>query len=79
MDFALKRDKCTEPPTYHVFFSAAKTEDFKRAFSEYVGKGQGKTQKRGEFTREQMHQQAQKIRNKPSQTETERKTRENRR
>ena len=48
VDFALKRDKSTEPPTYHVFFSAAKTEDFKRAFSEYVGKGQGKTQKRGE-------------------------------
>ena len=44
VDFALKRDKSTEPPTYHVFFSAAKTEDFKRAFSEYVGKGQGKTQ-----------------------------------
>ena len=46
VDFALKRDKSTSPPTYHVFFSAAKTEDFKRAFSEYVGKGQGKTQKR---------------------------------
>ena len=65
MDFALKRDKSTTPPTYHVFFSAAKTEDFKRAFSEYVGKGQGKTQKRGEFTREQMQQQAQKLRSKP--------------
>jgi len=65
VDFALKRDKSTEPPTYHVFFSAAKTEDFKRAFSECVGKGQGKTQKRGEFTREQMHQQAQKLRSKP--------------
>lgn len=32
VDFALKRDKSTTPPTYHVFFSAAKTEDFKRAF-----------------------------------------------
>ncbi len=31
VDFALKRDKSTTPPTYHVFFSAAKTEDFKRA------------------------------------------------
>ena len=38
VDFALKRDKSTSPPTYHVFFSAAKTEDFKRAFSEYVGR-----------------------------------------
>ena len=25
VDFALKRDKSTTPPTYHVFFSAAKT------------------------------------------------------
>lgn len=65
VDFALKRDKSTTPPTYHVFFSAAKTEDFKKAFSEYVGKGQGKSQKRGEFTREQMQQQAQKLRSKP--------------
>ena len=29
IDFALKRDKSTSPPTYHVFFSAAKTEDLK--------------------------------------------------
>ena len=79
IDFALKRDKSTSPPTYHVFFSAAKTEDFKRAFSEYVGKGQGKTQKRGEFTREQMQQQAQKIRNKPRKQKQREKTRENRR
>ena len=76
VDFALKRDK-NNPPTYHVFFSAAKTEDFKRAFSEYIGKGQGK--KRGEFTREQMQQQAQKIRNKPHKQKQREKTRENRR
>ena len=76
VDFALKKDN-NNPPTYHVFFSAAKTEDFKRAFSEYVGKGQGK--KRGEFTREQMHQQAQKIRNKPYKQKQREKTRENRR
>ena len=77
VDFALKRDKSTTPPTYHVFFSAAKTEDFKRAFSEYVGKGQGKTQKRGEFTREQMQQQAQKLRSKPRKQKQREKTREN--
>ena len=34
IDYALKRDKSTEPSTYHVFFSAANTESFKRAFSE---------------------------------------------
>ena len=76
VDFALKKDK-NDPPTYHVFFSAAKTEDFKRAFSEYLGKGQGK--KRGEFTREQMQQQAQKLRNKPRKQKQREKTRENRR
>ena len=76
VDFALKKDK-HDPSTYHVFFSAAKTEDFKRAFSEYIGKGQGK--KRGEFTREQMQQQAQKIRNKPRKQKQREKTRENRR
>ena len=76
VDFALKKDR-TNPPTYHVFFSAARTEDFKRAFSEYIGKGQGK--KRGEFTREQMHQQAQKIANRPRKQKQREKTRENRR
>ena len=76
VDFALKKDR-NNPPTYHVFFSAARTEDFKRAFSEYIGKGQGK--KRGEFTREQMNQQAQKIRSKPHKQKQREKTRENRR
>ena len=77
VDFALKRDKSTQPPTYHVFFSAAKTEDFKRAFSEYVGKGQGK--KRGEFTREKMQQQAQKVASRPRKQKQREKSRENRR
>ena len=77
IDFALKRDKSTSPPTYHVFFSAAKTEDFKRAFSEYLGKGQGK--KRGEFTREQMQRQAQKVASRPRKQKQREKSRENRR
>lgn len=79
VDFALKRDKSTSPPTYHVFFSAAKTEDFKKAFTEYIGKGQGKSQKRGEFTREQMQKQAQKVASKPRKHKQREKTRENRR
>lgn len=37
VDFALKRDKSTSPPTYHVFFSASKNESFNKAFSEYAG------------------------------------------
>ena len=77
VDFALKRDKSTQPPTFHVFFSAAKTEDFKRAFSEYLGKGQGK--KRGEFPREQMQQQAQKVASRPRKQKQREKSRENRR
>lgn len=79
VDFALKRDKSTMPPTYHVFFSAAKTEDFKRAFSEYIGKGQGKSKQRGQFTREQMQKDAQRVRNKPRKQKQREKTRENRR
>ena len=75
VDFALKRNKSTQPPTYHVFFSAARTEDFKRAFSEYLGKGQGK--KRGEFTREQMQQQAQKVASRPRKQKQREKSREN--
>ena len=79
VDFALKRDKNTQPTTYHVFFSAARTEDFKRAFSEYIGKGQGKTKPRGEFTREQLHREAVRIAGKPRKRKQREKTRENRR
>lgn len=79
IDYALKKDKCTEPPTYHVFFSAAKTEDFKKAFSEYLGMDKGKSQKRGQFTREQMHEQAQKAANRPRKQKQREQTRENRR
>ena len=80
IDFALKRDKSTSPPTYHVFFSAAKTEDFKRAFTEYAGIGQGKTQKRGEITREMMKKEASRVTSQPRRKHKQReKTRENRR
>lgn len=79
VDFALKRDKNTEPPTYHVFFSAAKTEDFKRAFSEYIGKGQSKIKPRGEFTREQLHRETARIASKPRKHKQREKSRENRR
>ena len=77
VDFALKRDKSTSPPTYHVFFSAAKTEDFKRAFSEYIGKGQGK--QRGHFTREKMQKTAERLASRPRKHKQREKTRENRR
>ncbi len=78
LDFALKRDDSTQPPTYHVFFSAARTEDFKRAFTEYLG--MGKTQERGEFSREDMKKEATRVANQPHIKHRQReKTRENRR
>ena len=80
VDFALKRDKSTEPPTYHVFFSAAKTEDFKKAFTEYADKAQGKTQQRGVITREMMKKEASRVTSQPRRKHKQReKTRENRR
>lgn len=36
INYALKRDSTTIPPTYHVFFQASKAENFKKAFNEYV-------------------------------------------
>ena len=80
IDFALKRDKSTSPPTYHVFFSAAKTEDFKRAFTEYTDKSRGKNQQRGEITREMMKKEASRVTSQPRRKHKQReKTRENRR
>ena len=62
IDFALKRDSSTSPPTYHVFFAATKTENFKRAFVEYAANVQNKT-KSAEYSvsREQIHKNAQKV------------------
>ena len=64
VDFALKADKSTEPATYHVFFSASKTENFKKAFTEYVGKN-AKTNQRGVFTREQLKREAARVAQSP--------------
>ncbi len=77
VDFALKSDNSTNPQTYHVFFSAAKTEDFKRAFTEYLGKGQ--QPKKAQFTREMLHKQAQRIAQQPRKRKERQKSRENRR
>lgn len=37
MQFALKRDKKTDPPTYHILFSSKDSSAMKRAFAEYAG------------------------------------------
>ncbi len=80
VDFALKRDKSTSPPTYHVFFSTAKTENFKKAFIEYAGKGKSNSQKRGEITRAQMQKEATRVASQPRRQQKQRqKSREYRR
>ena len=42
VDYALKRDIATSPPTYYVFFKANSAADMKRAFLEYAAKEQKK-------------------------------------
>lgn len=62
VNFSLKRDKSTTPPTYHVFFATSQTENLKRAFSEYVFGIQGKdTEKNYTVTCEQVNENAKKI------------------
>ena len=75
VDFALKSDNSTNPQTYHVFFSAAKTEDFKRAFTEYLGKGQQPN--KAKFSRELLHKQAQRVAQQPRKRKQREKSREN--
>ena len=36
VDYALKRDKSTNPPTYYVFFTAGSSDTFNQAFKEYA-------------------------------------------
>ncbi|MGN0620289.1 MAG: PcfB family protein [Porcipelethomonas sp.] len=69
VDFALKRDKSTSPPTYHVFFSASKNESFNKAFSEYAGRMKDKLLARGEMSRDALKKQAQKIARQPRKKE----------
>lgn len=63
IDFALKRDKNSETPTYHVFFSTKQTENFKKAFTEYAYQMQEKVNNkdRGEVPREQLKREAAKV------------------
>lgn len=42
IDYALKRDVSTVPPTYHVFFTTGHSENFRKAFAEYAGIMQSK-------------------------------------
>lgn len=55
VNYALKKDKSTDPPTYHVMFETNKAENFKRAFAEY-SETKATQIKRGEITGEKMKQ-----------------------
>ena len=72
VDFAIKRDKSVIPPTYHVFFSADKTENFKKAFTEYASRISGKSPKRGEISREQLKEEAVRVSSLPRKKHKER-------
>lgn len=62
IDFALKRDKSVEPPIYQVYFATNKTDNFKKAFTEYAYGVQNKSQQRTyTVSREAMNQNAKKI------------------
>ena len=74
IDYALKRDKSTVPPTYHVFFSTGNSENFHRAFAEYAGSMQSKLSEKSVsqiINREQMKQNAKLIAQKSSQRAVE--------
>ena len=72
VDFAIKRDKSASPPAYHVFFSADKTENFKKAFTEYASSIAGKSPKRGEISREQLKEEAVRVSGLPRKKHKER-------
>lgn len=66
VDFALKRDKSTEPPTYHVFFQSQKADNFNRAFNEYVDKKTNQIdQHKASFDRQKLQKRANEISKQP--------------
>lgn len=66
VDFALKRDKSTEPPTYHVFFQSQKADNFNRAFNEYVDKKTNQIdQQKASFDRQKLQKRTNEISKQP--------------
>ncbi len=66
VDFSLKRDKSTDPPTYHVFFQSDKAENFNRAFTEYAsGKKKQLSAEKTPYDRQKLNVKAQQIANQP--------------
>ena len=73
IDYALKRDSSTSPPTYHVFFTAASTEIFKKAFAEYVSGISEKVNEKSVVNREQIKENSRVISQKYAEVAKERK------
>lgn len=71
IDYALKRDSSTSPPTYHVFFTTGHSENFRKAFAEYAGGMQSQLQDRSVISREQIKQNAKIISQKSSERAAE--------
>ena len=73
IDYALKRDRSTSPPTYHVFFSSGNAENFTKAFSEYAGVMQKKLDKRhNPLDRETVQEVSQAIQKQSAEQSKER-------
>lgn len=75
IDYSLKRDSSTNPPTFHVFFGTRDTDNFKRAFTEYAYGIQQKTQRQPTITIQQLHD-SQKIADQQNQSLNKDKVRE---
>lgn len=73
IDYALKRDSSTTPPTYHVFFTAASTEIFRKAFAEYVSGISEKVNEKSVVNREQIKENSRVISQKYAEVAKERK------
>lgn len=78
IDFSLKRDSNHDPPAWHVFFSANKTEDFKRAFTEYASGKQisADRDERGNFSRDKLKREAADVSKQHQKERTRQKSRE---
>lgn len=71
IDYALKRDSSTSPPTYHVFFTTGHSENFRKAFAEYAGGMQSRLDDKSVVNREQIKQNAKIISQKSSERAAE--------
>ena len=74
IDYALKRDSSTAPPTYHIFFTSGNSENFRQAFAEYASGMQTKISEKSVsqiINREQIKQNAKTISQKSAERSKE--------